>query len=60
MFNYSFMYVIYLFNQGFYHPVHSSSKKLKNVYDFALDHYLLYGRHGYIKNEYKNKIVRRF
>lgn len=54
------MYVVYVFDRGYYNVVHSSNKRLKDVYDFVLDHYLLYGRHGYIKNEYKNKIVRRF
>lgn len=54
------MYVVYVFDRGYYNVVHFSNKRLKDVYDFVLDHYLLYGRHGYIKNEYKNKIVRRF
>lgn len=54
------MYTIYILKSGIYNPVLTSSKKLAYVYDFALDHYLLYGVRGYIKNNIKNKIVRRF
>ena len=54
------MYSVYIIESGNSRLVLESDKALQYVYDYALDHYLLYGIHGYIVCNINNVIVKRF
>lgn len=54
------MYSVYVVKSGVYRLVLTSSKPIRYVYDYVLEHYLLYGFHGYIKNNIEDKIEIRF
>lgn len=54
------MYSVYIIKSGNGHLVLTSDQTLQYIYDYALDHYLLYGVHGYIICNIDHKIVKRF
>ena len=54
------MYSVYVVESGNSRLVLESNKALQYVYDYALDHYLLYGVHGHIVCNIDNTIVKRF
>lgn len=53
------MYSVFVIEQGVSRLVLEPGKALRYVYDYALDHYLLYGIHGYMVCNINNTIVKR-